>query len=152
MKSKGVVLSPEKMSFLKELWGHDTEAHIDSLGLISIYVISYIDANFHKVITRKKIAAHFNISPDYLSRVFQKECEICLMVYITRFRMYNGKKILVSFPHMKVKDISLDVGISDAAYFCRLFKKHTQMSPQAFRLKSFAHDDIKSNLLADSSR
>ncbi len=132
------LFSPDKKAFLHEVWGDGFEARVASVGIVTAYAMAYIDENYHKVLSREKIAAYLDISPDYLSRLFQRECGMRLMAYIAAYRMYLGQKYLSEHPRMKVKDISLDVGISDADYFCRLFKKHTGLTPKEFRGRSLS--------------
>lgn len=133
------LLSPEKVDFLTEVWGESFDSRIFSLGLTATYALAYIDANHNKVLTREKIAKFLDVSPDYLSRLFHQRCGVRLMEYIASYRVYLAQKQLQENPRMKVKDISLEVGIADIGYFCKTFKRHTGMTPKEFRTKSIVY-------------
>lgn len=135
MEKSVVFLSGNKMGFLESLWGDEFEIRLNSIGLTTRMTLAYIEANYHKQLTREKIAKFLEVTPDYLSRLFQRECGVRLMMYIAVYRIYHGQQYLVRNPRMKVKDISLDVGIADVDYFCKIFKRHTGFTPKEFRIK-----------------
>lgn len=132
------LLSTDKVDFLVNLWGSSYNSRLKSIGLTTIYALAYIDANHHKALSREKIANFLEVSPDHLSRLFHHKSGIRLMEYIAQYRVHLAQKRLQENPRMKVREISLDVGISDIGYFCKTFKKHTGMTPNEYRMKSIS--------------
>ncbi len=125
---------------LRELWGDKFEHRINSLRLTVKGALEFIESNFHKECDRVKIAAHINVSLDYLSKIFRQECGLKLIEYVTLCRIHHSRELLAKRPRMKVKDIAAAVGVPDVDYFCKSFKKHTALTPKEFREKSIAFD------------
>ena len=114
------------------------EVSVDSLSIPARRAVDFIEQNFHSDICRDKIAAHLNITPDYLSRLFHRECGIELQEYVHLTKIEKSKEYLSNDFDMKIKDVAEAVGISDADYFARFFKQHTGLTPMEFRKKSLS--------------
>lgn len=95
----------------------------------------YIEGTLHKGISREDVSTHLNVSPDYLSRLFMDEYGMHLSDFINRRRIEKSRKYLEKVPFMKIKEVAEAVGISDQNYFCRLFKRHTGITPTDFQKK-----------------
>lgn len=100
----------------------------------------FIEDNFQKKIDRLDIASHLDVSPDYLTRLFSKECGIQPKKYIVLCRLQKSKEHLVKRPKMKIKDVAESVGIGNTDYFFRVFKMKTGFTPTEFREKSIGFD------------
>lgn len=138
LKEKIVKLTRNLSSaFLQELWKEKYELKISSLSYTIINAIIYIENNFHRDFSRNELSKHLNINPDYLSRLFNKECGVRLKEYISRLRIYKCKRILSNQPNMKIKDVAKSIGMKDVNYFCRFFKKHTTLTPGQFKNIAF---------------
>lgn len=126
------VLGMEDFEVLRELWGDDYETKITAVSATIRKALHFMGQNYQQDLTRDKVAGYLNISLDYLSRQFHKECELHLMEYLNLVRMYKSQELLRDNSR-KIKDIAVSVGITDDKYFCRLFKKHTSLTPKEFR-------------------
>ena len=109
-----------------------------SLNPILKKALSYIETNFPKELTRDEIAENLEISPQYLSKLFSDECGLQLKEFINRCRVEKSLDFLRNDPSLQVKDVAESVGITDQNYFCRLFKKHTGVTPSNFKKNKFA--------------
>lgn len=78
------------------------------------------------------MAQRLACSADYLSHVFHKETGETLIHYIHRQRM-RGALEVIGNPALTVSEIAWACGFADAGYFTRVFRKHTGMTPQAYR-------------------
>lgn len=78
------------------------------------------------------LAGRLGCSADYLSHVFHKETGETLIHYIHRQRM-RGALEVISNPALTVSEIAWACGFADAGYFTRVFRKHTGMTPLAYR-------------------
>ena len=81
-------------------------------------------------VTRIAEIMHFN--PQYLARTFKAETGQGILEYITTERIEAAKKFLVE-TNIPIKEIASLVGYQDYAYFTRVFKKETGVSPKQYR-------------------
>lgn len=80
------------------------------------------------------MAQHLGCSADYLSHIFHKATGETLIHYIHRQRITGALAVLAGST-LSVSEIAWACGFTDAGYFTRVFRKHTGMTPQAYRLK-----------------
>jgi len=92
----------------------------------------YIQENFHHPISRESIAAHFNLSPSHLSRLFRQQGHMGLVEYISWVRLERAKFMLKKY-HFRLEEVAQRCGYSDVNYFCRVFKKKTGLTPTQYR-------------------
>jgi AraC-like DNA-binding protein len=87
------------------------------------------------------LAHRLECSPDYLSHVFRKETRETLIHYINRQRVKGAAEVLESDSVLTVSEIAWACGFADAGYFTRVFRKHTGLSPLAYRRRHFQRDN-----------
>jgi two-component system response regulator YesN len=81
------------------------------------------------------VATQVNLSPSYFSTVFSRETEETFKEYLTNLRLEKAKDLL-RMTSLKSFEISAQIGFNDPHYFSTVFKKHTGLSPQKFRLRA----------------
>ena len=110
--------------------------NIKQLSLVNPEVVDlamrYMHYNYQEDITITKLATMFYVSPSYLSRLFQRKVHISPMNYLNNVRIEVAKKLLCNGTET-INTIATAVGISDAKYFSRIFKKYVGKSPTQFR-------------------
>lgn len=79
-------------------------------------------------------AAEAFVSPGHLNRMVKKHTGKSVGGWIAIARLSMAKRLLRD-TEMPVAEIAAAVGIADSSYFCRHFKKYTDISPLAFRKK-----------------
>ena len=94
----------------------------------------YLINNYDKKISLKTISGKIGLSPHHIEKVFKWEVGMTVFDYITRLRLEKAKELLRDVRY-NVSEITGKIGYSDAAYFCRLFKKYTKLTPTKYRLK-----------------
>jgi two-component system response regulator YesN len=97
-------------------------------------VLQYIRERYDQNISLKEISDHVQLSPNYMSLLFKKEMGRNLIEYLTNYRLEKAKELLRSTT-LKTYEIAETVGVPDSAYFSRIFKKATGVSPLEFRKK-----------------
>ena len=78
------------------------------------------------------LAERLNLNRSYLSSLFCKEVGKTLSAYVLEKRILRAQHLLSSTP-LSIQEIAWEVGIPDANYFARLFKRETGMTPKRCR-------------------
>lgn len=94
--------------------------------------IDYINSRYSESITLNDAAEYAFVSTYYLSRMFTKELEKNFVDYLNEVRIERAKGFLRSTDYKTYK-IAEMVGIRDAHYFSKLFKKYTGITPSEYR-------------------
>lgn len=78
------------------------------------------------------LAVQLHISPNHLNKIVKQVTDKSPSRWIDEATVLEAK-MLLSQSEMPVGEIALSVGIEDASYFTRLFKKYEGITPTAFR-------------------
>lgn len=92
----------------------------------------YIFNNYMNEISVEQLAEMVYMAPSYLSCVFKKETGQNLSKFIKTVRMEKAKEMLEN-THMKIVNISSEVGYPNVSHFCQSFREYFGISPQKFR-------------------
>jgi len=97
-----------------------------------ILCLDYIFEHLNESITINQIADYIHINDTYLSKLFKKETSMTIGEYI------QAKKIEVAENMLKYSDYScVDIAnylaFSSHSYFIQVFKRHTSLTPNAYR-------------------
>jgi YesN/AraC family two-component response regulator len=95
-------------------------------------IIEYIHNNITEDITRDRIAEIFRFTPQYISRLFQKNAGLTFKAFLTAERMKRAAELLVE-SNLTVDEISWECGYPYTSYFIRIFQKYHGNSPGVFR-------------------
>ncbi|MGE5679087.1 MAG: response regulator transcription factor, partial [Pseudomonadota bacterium] len=90
--------------------------------------MDYIKQNYNEAITLNEVAEHTYVSIYYLSRMFTKELGKNYVDYLNEVRIEKAKEYLKDSCY-KTYEIAELVGIKDAHYFSKIFKKYTGVTP-----------------------
>ena len=94
--------------------------------------MDYINLNYSESITLNEVAEHTYVSIYYLSRMFTKELGKNYVDYLNEVRIEKAKEYLRDSCY-KTYEIAELVGIKDAHYFSKLFKKYTGVTPSEYK-------------------
>ena len=94
--------------------------------------LKYIDDNYKKHISLMDVAKHIYLSHEYFSRLFKEEVGENFSTYLTIYRIKKAKE-LIKNTDMKISQIALEVGYSNAGYFSKNYKRYTGISPEEDR-------------------
>lgn len=97
--------------------------------------LDYIEKHFTEQIALQDVSEHAFASPFYISRLFKKELGISFVDYLGALRVDNARRLLRE-TQMRIFEVSERVGIQDAHYFAKLFKKHAGISPTEYRAEN----------------
>ncbi len=107
-------------------------AHPTSVYRYTDAVKSYIAANFNRKIKVSDIADTVSLSENYLHRVFKECTGMSILSYIQQTKIEAAKAYIAQY-HPTEQETAEYVGIEDALYFSRLFKKVTGQTFLSYR-------------------
>jgi YesN/AraC family two-component response regulator len=95
--------------------------------------IQYIDKNFRqKGLKLQDIADHVYLSPSYLSYLFKKIVGTNLWDYVTKLRMEEGKRLILTTDKRRY-EISDEIGYESPEHFSKIFKKYFGINPSEIK-------------------
>ncbi|MDR2649525.1 MAG: AraC family transcriptional regulator [Clostridiales bacterium] len=94
-------------------------------------VQEYIRENLGKRLSLNDVAAVFNFSPSYLSRLFTKNADCGFVEFITVERVEAAKEMFAR-REGRVNEVAERLGFESAFYFSKVFKKHAGVSPREY--------------------
>lgn len=121
----------ELQQALLECAGNDQASPAGNTSLMNA-ILAYINENYSEGISLNLLSQKFNLSPNYLSVLFQQHTEEKFINYVTRLRMTEAKRLLVE-TEMSVKDIASTIGYYSASHFIRIFVKQNRCTPAEYR-------------------
>lgn len=117
------------------------EGRLASLASATLTIKQYIHEHYAEQIDLNALATLVYLSPTYISKLFKQETGSTITDYITEVRLQQAKQLLTLHPHLKVQQISEQVGYTDVAYFHKLFKRTIGITPSQF--KKITHSGIQ---------
>ena len=94
---------------------------------------AYINEHFHDPgLSVTALAAMHDMSEVYFRRLFHSACHCSPLQYITEVRIREAKRLL-RYPFVDVADCAAQCGFSSQAYFGRVFKAVTGVTPSTWR-------------------
>lgn len=92
----------------------------------------YIDVHYAERLSLADVAGRFYINKDYLGKLFKEYFGTTVNGYILSVRITKAKQLL-RFSDKTAEEIGDMVGLPDANYFSRMFKKVEGVSPSEYR-------------------
>ncbi len=103
-----------------------------------------IETRYFENISTSTIAGELQYNPDYLERVFRRENGMSIMTAIHEKRIAVARSALRSDAAKNVNEVAYECGYAAPAYFHRMFKRLTGLTPRAFR-NLYAHTHINTH-------
>ena len=95
-------------------------------------VLEYMAENIGVALKTETLASLVFMQPTYFIKKFHKLYGIPPMAYFNRMKIYKAMGLLAG-TDMSIEAIAKAIGITDTAYFTRLFKKHCNVTPTKYR-------------------
>ena len=95
-------------------------------------IIQYIRIHLTENISLSSVAKSFNVSPQYLSRLFKEKTETTFKKYIVNLR-FNLAVNMIESTDLPVSEICFDTGFGTVNHFLRAFKERYGMTPTEYR-------------------
>ena len=94
-------------------------------------VQKYIASHIEDRLTLNEVSAVFGLSPNYLSALFKKTCNIGFTEYITQKKISRAKVLFMEQDY-KIYEVADRLGFESAFYFSKVFKKVEGVSPREY--------------------
>ena len=104
-----------------------------------LQIQQWLEDHFAEKFRFEDVAREHSISIRNFMRRFQAATGDKPLHYLQRLRIETAKGML-SATRKSIKTISYEVGYDDASFFARLFRQHTELSPNQYR-RQFQHKD-----------
>lgn len=104
----------------------------DDQNVLITQIDQYIKKNYMKDIQINEIADMFNVSRNYLFRIFKKNKGISLKSYLSDIRIQDAKAMLIT-TDIPITQISEMLGFKTYSAFFKLFKAATNSTPKEYR-------------------
>ncbi|WP_158602411.1 response regulator transcription factor [Cohnella endophytica] len=96
--------------------------------------VRLIQERYMEELTLEVVAERYYFNSSYFSTMFKSYTGRSFSEYLTEARMKKARELLGdSDSVLKVYAVAELCGYRDTKYFCRLFKKHVGMTPEAYR-------------------
>ena len=116
---------------LNRLFEKITEEKYGNLDRIVKDSLRYIRDNYTKQISLQDVADEMEMSPTYISRVFNKQLKKSFTDIINEYRVEKAKELIKT--GMSLKEVTYQTGFRSQSYFTQIFKKITGVSPRDFQ-------------------
>lgn len=122
----------ETRKILIQFCNHISERENNRYRSIVRSALKYIGEHYSEDLSLQDVAKKVYLSPSYLGTLLRAELKQPFTDYLTGVRIEKAKELLKN-PQLKLYEISDHVGYQNSAYFCKVFKQYTGMSPKEFR-------------------
>ncbi|WP_125702450.1 response regulator transcription factor [Lacticaseibacillus daqingensis] len=95
-------------------------------------VIDIVRNEYANNLTLEEISERVYLSPAYLGVQFKKATDKSFSHYLTDVRLERAAELLAN-SNLRIANVASFVGINDPSYFNKIFKKHYDMTPAAYR-------------------
>lgn len=102
--------------------------HVQSIATVR----NYINDHMKEEVTLSGLAEIFHFSPQYLAKKFKEEYGTTIMNYLTQLRIEKAYSLL-DHTELSIQEVASESGFENLNYFSKVFKKHTGITPSAYR-------------------
>lgn len=91
-----------------------------------------IHTQYHLPLSAAILAKELHCNADYLGRVYRHAFHLTLTDALHRQRVRAAEKLLIS-DSLSLTEVALQCGFNDVGYFRKIFRKHTSLTPAAWK-------------------
>lgn len=117
---------------ISQVFLSNMKEHQNISNYVILRAIDYIRNHYNESISLEGLAATLDITPEYLSTLFNREVGETFSSFLKKFKISQAKRLLKE-TDKKIYEIAVEVGYSDPKYFNRVFKEIEGISPGDFR-------------------
>lgn len=98
---------------------------------VLLKIILYIQQNYHSNITLEEISHSFQLSKQYIVRLFKQHLNTTVTSYINSLKLFHSLELL-KYSTMNIGEVAASLGFNNAYYFSRLFKRAYLLTPSEY--------------------
>lgn len=102
------------------------------------HVLEFIESHLNEKLSNACLAKEACMSIETLGRLFRKQLHVSPAQYVNQIRIRQAGQMLEQ-SEMPIDKIAEATGFPNRAYFSRVFKQTTAVSPAAYRVQFLAH-------------
>lgn len=118
----------------KNLQKHSSN-NVPSQYILSYRIKTYLAQNLSRNVSLEELSEAFNKTPNYLNFVFKEVNHATIKQYANKMKIEKVIELMLNH-RMTLKESGEIVGIYDANYLSRVFKRHTGMSARNYLLNA----------------
>ncbi|MCR2803458.1 AraC family transcriptional regulator [Paenibacillus soyae] len=96
-------------------------------------IIHYLSSQYTHPVSIESMAESLGYNRAYLSRAFKQKTGLSPISFLLKLRLDRAKLLLRERPELTVEQVAASVGLQDALYFSKQFRKQHGLSPTAYR-------------------
>lgn len=96
-------------------------------------MIHYMSSQYAHPVSIEDMCSSIGYNRAYLSRIFKKETGMTPVTYLLKLRIDKARQLLRERPELSTQQIAASVGLTDALYFSKQFRRFYHVSPSQYR-------------------
>ena len=120
------------LTLLMEQSWHPESKTVSRKRLELAEIKEYLDEHYTEKIVLDELSEKYYINKYYLTKIFKETYGSTISNYLIAMRITKAKQLL-RFTDMTVDEVGSAVGMGDANYFSRMFRKVEGISPREYR-------------------
>jgi AraC-like DNA-binding protein len=96
-------------------------------------VVHYLSTQYAHPVSIEQMAESLGYNRAYLSRLFKQRTGVSPVTFLLKLRIDKARRMLRERPELTIEQISASVGLQDALYFSKQFRRFHGQSPTAYR-------------------
>ena len=87
------------------------------------------------------------IPAEHVKQILNEKLHLTFFEFISKYKIAEAKRLLtkINDDHFSISNVAIESGFNSDESFVILFKKHTNMSPENYRIKYFNIDPDSNN-------
>lgn len=102
-------------------------------GQLQHQIVHYLSSQYTQPLSIEHMAEALGYNRAYLSRIFKRKTGLSPSAFLLQLRLDKARHLLRERTDLTIEQVSASVGIQDALYFSKQFKKQFKQSPTNYR-------------------
>lgn len=96
-------------------------------------MIHYLSTQYAQPVSIEQMAESLGYNRAYLSRFFKRRTGVSPVTFLLKFRIDKARQMIREREQLTIEQIAASVGLQDALYFSKQFRRFYGQSPTAYR-------------------